>query len=59
MYTKYLDAIIVEEARLTDFQVELENMDYGMEIDGILGFNFLKQIGGVIDVKAMEIKTHS
>lgn len=59
MYTKYLDAIIVEEARLTDFQVELGNMDYGMEIDGILGFNFLKQIGGVIDVQAMELKTHS
>lgn len=59
MYTKYLDAIIVEEARLTDFQVELGNMDYGMEIDGILGFNFLKQIGGVIDVKAMELKTHN
>lgn len=59
VYTKYLDAIIVEEARLTDFQVELGNMDYGMEIEGILGFNFLKQIGGVIDVQAMELKTHS
>jgi hypothetical protein len=30
-----------------------------MEIDGILGFNFLKQIGSVIDLQAMELKTHS
>lgn len=40
VYTKYLDSIIVDEAILKDFQVEIGNMDYGMEIDGILGFNF-------------------
>ncbi|MEK3899808.1 retropepsin-like aspartic protease [Paenibacillus sp. FSL R7-0179] len=37
VYTKYLDSIIVDEAILKDFQVEIGNMDYGMEIDGILG----------------------
>lgn len=57
VYTKYLDSIIVDEAILKDFQVEIGNMDYGMEIDGILGFNFLKQAGAVIDSKAMELKT--
>lgn len=40
VYTKCLDSIIVDEAILKDFQVEIGNMDYGMEIDGILGFNF-------------------
>ncbi|WP_274483580.1 hypothetical protein [Paenibacillus polymyxa] len=34
-------------------------MDYGMQIDGILGFNFLKLVGAVIDAKAMEVKTDS
>lgn len=58
VYTKYLDSIIVGEAILKDFQVEIGNMDYGMEIDGILGFNFLKQAEAWIDVGAMELKTH-
>lgn len=57
VYTKYLDSIIVDKAILKDFQVEIGNMDYGIEIDGILGFNFLKQAGAVIDAKAMELKT--
>ncbi|AIQ66380.1 retropepsin-like aspartic protease [Paenibacillus graminis] len=58
VYTKYLDAIIVDQAILNDFQVEIGNMDYGMEIDGILGFNFLKQAGAVIDTGEMQLKTN-
>ncbi|WP_229522474.1 hypothetical protein [Paenibacillus monticola] len=58
MYTKYLDSIIVDEAILKDFQVKIGNMDYGMEIDGILGFNFLKQAGAVIDTGEMQLKTN-
>ncbi|OKP87047.1 hypothetical protein A3844_11155 [Paenibacillus helianthi] len=57
VYTKYLDSITVGESTHKDFQVEIGNMDYGMEIDGILGFNFLKLAGAVIDVGAMELKT--
>ncbi|MNJ74175.1 hypothetical protein D3C77_710670 [compost metagenome] len=52
-----MDSIIVGEAILKDFQVEIGDMDYGMEIDGILGFNFLKQAEALIDVGAMELKT--
>ncbi|WP_019914310.1 retropepsin-like aspartic protease [Paenibacillus sp. HW567] len=58
VYTKYLDSIIVEEAILKDFQVEIGNMDYGMEIDGILGFNFLKQAGAVIHIVEMQLETN-
>lgn len=58
VYTKYLDSIIVDESVLKDFQVEIGNMDYGMEIDGILGFNFLKQAGSVIDTGEMQLKTN-
>ncbi|MNO15554.1 hypothetical protein D3C76_52200 [compost metagenome] len=56
VYTKYLDSIIVNEVKLKDFQVEIGKMDYGMEIDGILGFNFLKQAGAVIDTGEMQLK---
>lgn len=58
VYTKYLELIIVDEAILKDFQVGIGNMDYGMEIDGILGFNFLKHAGAVIDTGEMHLKTN-
>lgn len=58
VYTKCLDSIIVDEAILNDFQVEIGKMDYGMEIDGILGFNFLKQAGSLIDIREMQLKTN-
>lgn len=58
VYTKYMDSIMVDKAILKDFQVEMGNMDYGMEIDGILGFNFLKQTGAVIDTGEMQLKTN-
>lgn len=57
VYTKYLESIIVGEVTLKNFQAEIGSMDYGMEIDGILGYNFLKQAGAVIDMKSMELKT--
>ncbi|MDY8024825.1 retropepsin-like aspartic protease [Paenibacillus polymyxa] len=59
VYTKSLDSITLEESTLKNFQVEIGSMDYGMQIDGILGFNFLKLVGAVIDAKAMEVKTDS
>lgn len=57
MYTKCLDTIVVDKAMIKDFQVEIGNMDYGMEIDGILGFYFLKQARVVIDTGEMQLKT--
>lgn len=56
VYAKNLDLIMVGEVLIEDFQVEIGSMDYGMEIEGILGFNFLKQAGAVIDVRTMELK---
>ncbi|MNC81938.1 hypothetical protein D3C81_2128860 [compost metagenome] len=50
--------MIVNEVTLKDFQVEIGDMDYGMEIDGILGLNFLKQAGAVIDTGEMQLKTN-
>lgn len=57
VYTKCLDTIVVDKAMLKDFQVEIGNMDYGMEIDGILGFHFLKHARAVIDTGEMQLKT--
>lgn len=56
VYTKYVDAVIIGEAVVKDFQVEIGSMDYGMDIHGIIGFNFLKRVGAQIDAAALKIK---
>ncbi|MGC5774800.1 retropepsin-like aspartic protease [Paenibacillus pabuli] len=55
VYTKLLDSITVDGTTLREFQIEIGNMDYGLEIDGILGFNFIKQAGIVINANVMEL----
>ncbi|HBU83748.1 MAG TPA: hypothetical protein DEF35_19215 [Paenibacillus sp.] len=55
VYTKLLDSITVDGTTFREFQIEIGNMDYGLEIDGILGFNFIKQAGIVINANVMEL----
>ncbi|MDQ0172772.1 retropepsin-like aspartic protease [Paenibacillus tundrae] len=56
VYTKLLDSITVDGALLHNFEIEIGNMDYGLELDGILGFNFMSQTGAVIDANDMELR---
>lgn len=55
VYTKIVNSIILGEAVIQNFQVEIGSMEYGMEMNGIIGFNLLKLVGAKIDVDAMEI----
>lgn len=55
VYTKIVNSIILGEAAIQNFQVEIGSMEYGMEMNGIIGFNLLKLVGAKIDVDAMEI----
>lgn len=56
VYTKIVDSIAMGEVVTQDFQVEIGSMDYGIDMQGIIGFNLLKRVGAKIDVDAMEIK---
>lgn len=56
VYTKSIDEIkISEEITIGNFLVELGSMDYGLELDGIIGYDFMKEIGLVIDLKQFNI----
>jgi hypothetical protein len=57
VYTKNFDAIHFEDVCIDDFQVEIGSMDYGLEIDGIIGFDFIRTAGLVID--AVSLLTYS
>jgi hypothetical protein len=53
VYTKYFESIHFGDVSLEDFQVEIGNMDYGMEINGIIGFDFISAANLLIDTKNM------
>ncbi|WP_400245206.1 retropepsin-like aspartic protease [Niallia sp. JL1B1071] len=56
VYTKNVDRIsIQDEIEIQNFNVELGSMDYGLEIDGIIGYDFMKEVGLVIDLQRLNI----
>ncbi|MCP1309986.1 retropepsin-like aspartic protease [Paenibacillus tyrfis] len=57
VYTKYLDAIEFDGITIEQFQVEIGSMDYGIEIEGIIGFDFMKAAGLIIDTKSMIVNS--
>lgn len=56
VYTKILDAIHFDGAVIEEFQVEVGSMDYGLEIDGIIGYDFMKATGVLIDTQTMVVR---
>lgn len=56
VFARVLDYLQVGEHKITNFEVELGGMDYGFEINGILGMNFLKRVGAIINLQTMELE---
>ena len=55
VFTKRVDNLAVGELRVSNFQVEIGAMDYGFDIDGIIGMDFLIQVRATIDLSKLEI----
>lgn len=55
IFTKKVDLLSVGELEVNDFEIEVGGMNYGFEIDGIIGMDFLTQVGAVIDLARLEI----
>lgn len=56
VFTKRIDGVIIGDLVARDFEIEVGAMDYGFEIDGILGMDALIGIGAVIDLVTLEIR---
>lgn len=55
VYKKDIDSIALGELQLDNFKIEVGVMDYGFEINGILGMDFMKAVGAVIDLGEMKV----
>ena len=55
VFSRNLDYLQVDNSRLSNIRVDIGGMDYGFEINGILGMDVLTQAGAVIDLQRMTI----
>lgn len=59
VFAKKIDHLISDELRVSNFEIEVGAMDYGFEINGIVGMDFLTQVGAFIDLSNLEVRKSS
>jgi hypothetical protein len=52
---KKVEQIKLTSLELDDFPIEIGAMDYGLEIHGIIGFNFFIRTKAIIDLEQLKI----
>lgn len=55
VYCKRLPWVALGDCRARNFPVEIGAMAYGFYIDGILGMDFMRQVGLVVDLRRLEV----
>lgn len=55
VFIKKIDSLRLGPLLLSDFAIEVGAMNYGFDIDGIIGMDFLTEVGATIDLKHLEI----
>lgn len=53
VFFKTVDAIEVNGFKIVNFQVDVGTMNYGINIDGIIGMDFLLKAKGIIDLNEL------
>lgn len=56
VFVKRVDYIQVDRRKFKNFEVELSPLNYGLEINGILGLDFLIATRAVVDLKHKELR---
>ena len=55
VFSKVIDCLAVGDLVVENFEVEVGLMDYGIEMDGIVGLNFLTETRAFIDLERLEV----
>ena len=56
VFSRKVDRIEIGERRLKNFEIEIGAMDYGFEINGILGMDFLTKAKAIINLHELKIE---
>ncbi len=55
VFTRKVDVIKVGNQKISDIEIEISGMDYGFDINGILGMDFLTVAGAIINLREMKM----
>lgn len=55
VYEKHIDEIHVGTKSMLNFKVQIGDMDYGFNMDGIIGYNLLRNLKMHIDLNTLEL----
>lgn len=55
VFIKKIESLKLGTLLLSNFAIEVGAMNYGFDIDGIIGMDFLTKVGATIDLKHLEI----
>jgi hypothetical protein len=56
VFSRVIDRIAIGERGLAPFEIEVGGMDYGFEMNGILGLDFRQPAGAILDLHDRTIR---
>ena len=56
VFSKTVDSIEIGQAEIRDFPLEVGAMNYGFDLDGAIGLDFLQQIKAIINIDKLTIE---
>jgi len=55
VFSRVVEEIRVAQHGVNQFEIEIGGMDYGFEINGVVGMDFLAGVGAIINLKDLRI----
>ena len=55
VFSRKMDYIQVDNRKIEGFEIEIAGMDYGFDINGVLGTNFLIPSGAILNLRNLSI----
>ncbi len=56
VFVRQVDRLAVGQVGVAAFDIEVGEMDYGFEISAILGMDFLRRAGAIIDLRHLRLE---
>lgn len=56
VFSRHVDSLQVGPSTVSDFEIEIGGMDYGFEINGILGMDYMLRAGMIIDLGTLSLE---
>jgi len=56
VFTRQVDRVQLGQRAIDQFEIEVGGMDYGFDISGMVGMDFLKRIGAIINLHRLQIE---